>query len=962
MRRLVQALRSQIKYTVILPYLLLMIIVMLVGSGVAVMLVAGSWQERFNNQLGQVARNFAEAFAQRELSNIQYLGQIVFTAPNAQTGAPAISEAIRDRDSEGLDQALKGLWQIGLSNENINQDRLVVFDQRGLSLADWERSPLNPVEPTKYVGTNLSELPLVQAVLRGELAILPDDETLGDKYSGLIRFQSIEGAETVHFFTVVPVYAPTTPDNPDQRTVVGGIMVAQRLDNLLQALQRSSQSAISTIYDVSGTVQGTTATGVTIESLAMSPELVMQVAQLNTFNPEQPQPPPQQRGRTGDAPSDDICLDIANLTGRLVTPLDRTTLPACSVNTTQIVADREYQFVYAPLLIRGVQSGFFSVSLSRDFVLSAWASSRNVVIGITVLLALSSVVVGYGVARQITRPLDDLVTTAEAVTAGDLARRSTVAERENNELGQLSVAFNQMTAHLLQLYTASRELNSTIESQGVLHVATTAAAAFVPNTIALALLEDADGFRFNVPRDHATNLNELSQQRLPADTPLLLALAAQDPETPHLLTLDAAIQHTAGLSEAGFATVLAAPIYRQRQLAGALLFAHTSPDVFTETDIQRLDVVANMTVTVLANAMLYGQVQREAKQRQAILTSIGDGVVVCDDKGRIVLLNYAAETMLELPNWRTTRTRFADLPLEAVEKSRELFGALGDQFRLGERYITLSRAPVVDEDGAAAGEVIVLHDVTDAIHVDKAKTDFIATISHELRTPLTVIRGYVELLLRGTGGAKPTTDQTELLETVRARAVDMTDMVNNAILIADIETGKLQTELAPQDLELVLSMALTPLRAGFEAKQLSLTLDIPADLPPVFADREQLRQVFGQLLDNARRYTTAGGVTIRARASSGSVIVAISDTGQGIAPDVLPRLFKRFQRIEGNNSAQRGGGLGLAITRQLIERQGGTVHVESTPGSGSTFTITLVQAHEQSLAVAQSEDQTTTPS
>jgi PAS domain S-box-containing protein len=939
-----------------------MIIVMLVGSGVAITLVAGSWQERFNNQLGQVARNFAEAFAQRELGNIQYLGQIVFTAPNAQTGAPAITDAIRERDITGLEQALQGLWQIGLSNENVNQDRLVVFDRNGLSLADWERTPLIPAEPTKYIGTDLSDLPLVQAVLRGDLAPLPGNDALGDKYSGLIRFQSIEGVETVHFFTVVPVYSATPDGDPNERVVVGGVMVAQRLDNLLQALQRSSQSAISTIYDINGVVQGTTATGATPEQLAMSPELIAQVAALNTFALAQPTQAAPQPNRANDAPADDICLDIGNLSGRLVTPLERTTLPACSVNTTQLISDREYQFVYAPLLIRGVQSGYFSVSLSRDFVLAAWASSRNAVIIVTALLALSSVIVGYRVARQITRPLDDLVETAHAVTAGDLERRSTVAEREPNELGQLSLAFNQMTTHLLQLYTASRQLNSTIESPAVLDVAANTAESFVADTVALALLEDAEGFRYVLPSAHAGQIPDLDDQRLPADTPLLLMLAAQDHEAPQLLVLNETLRGASGLNDAGFASALAAPIYRQRQLAGALIFAHVQPDAFSEADVQRLDVLANMTVTVLSNALLYAEVQHEAKQRQAILTSIGDGVVVCDDKGRIVLLNHAGEQMLGLPNWRVNRPRLADVPLEAIEKSRELFGTLGEQFRLGERFVTLTRAPVVDEDGTTAGEVIVLHDVTDAINVDKAKTDFIATISHELRTPLTVIRGYIELLLRGTGGTKPTADQAELLDIVRARAIDMTDMVNNAILIADIEAGKLQTELAPQDVELVLSMAMAPLRAGFEAKQLSVSIDVPPDLPPVLADREQLRQVFGQLLDNARRYTSAGGVTVRAFAEDGHVKVAFTDTGQGIAPDVLPRLFKRFQRIEGNNSAQRGGGLGLAITRQLVERQGGTVHVESTPGSGSTFTITLVQAHEQSLAVAQSDDAATTTS
>jgi signal transduction histidine kinase len=246
------------------------------------------------------------------------------------------------------------------------------------------------------------------------------------------------------------------------------------------------------------------------------------------------------------------------------------------------------------------------------------------------------------------------------------------------------------------------------------------------------------------------------------------------------------------------------------------------------------------------------------------------------------------------------------------------------------------------------------------VAVDKAKTDFIATISHELRTPLTVIRGYTDLLLRGTSGEILSPDQADLLGQVRARAVDMTDMVNNAILIADIESGQLKTEPQPVDLELVIGAALAPLRQGFESRGLSVTLAIDPNLPPVIADREHLRRALGQLFDNARRYTVQGGVTVHAAANgAGQVLIAVSDTGPGIAPEVLPRLFKRFQRIEGNSSTQRGGGLGLAIARQLIELQGGFVSVSSTPGQGSTFTITIPQAHEQSFAVAQS-DQTST--
>lgn len=943
MRQLLRPIRSKIQYTVILPYLLLMTLVMLVGSGIAVLLVANSWQERFNNQLGQVARNFTESFALREINNIEYLRQIIFTAPNAETGAPSVPQAMRAGDTDGLAQAMQGLWVVGLGRENVSQDRLIVFDTRGIALLDWERSSLNPREPAQYIGTDLSNQPLVKLVLQGASTPVPGSDVVGDKYSGLISFRAADGRDSLHFFTVVPVYV-TNPSTGAEE-LIGGLLVAQRLDNLLLYLQTQSQAATSTIYDVNGVALISTLTGIDLPSLDMSQDLILELAQLNA--------PDRTATTSNPANAGDPCLDIGNLTGRQVTPLERTPLPSCSVNTIRLYSGREYQVVFAPLLIRGVQSGYFSIGLSRDFVVSAWSSSRNGVLAVTVALALLSVYVGTAVARRITRPLGDLVDTAEAVTAGNLERRSSV--QQENELGKLSHAFNQMTEHLLRLYTVSRELNRTIEIDRVLAVATESSAAFVPGTEAAALLEMDGAYRLLVSNDSSETLRALTRNPVTPDL-ILSAFDAQEQTATNLVLLGGPEREALGLHTVGLQTAYAAPVYAQRRLAGVLLFTHAADAPFQEAALQSLVVIANMAVAVLSNALLYAQVQQDAKERQAILTSIGDGVVVCDERGRIVMLNQAAEQMLDLPDWRATRPRLADLPLEAVAQSQELFGRVGEQFRLGLRSLTLTRSPVVAEDGTTRGEVLVLHDVTEAVAMDKAKTDFIATISHELRTPLTVIRGYTELLLRGSGGQKPTADQTELLDQVRVRAVEMSDMVNNAILIADLEAGRLQTDLAPQDVEMVVNMALAPMRNAFDTKQLSITIDVPSDIPAVLADREQLKRALAQLLDNARRYTDTGGVTVRARAEDSVVQIDVIDTGQGIAPEVLPMLFKRFQRIEGNNSAQRGGGLGLAITKQLIERQNGRVGAVSTPGAGSTFSITLVQAHEHSLAVAQPND------
>ena len=947
MRQIVKEYRSKIQYTVIGPYLGLMILVMLIGSFVAVTLVADNWQERFNNQLGQIARNFAESFAQREIGNLNYLNIVTHTASNSDTGVPAIAEAMAKRDNAGLELALQSLWQIGQSSENVKADRLIVFDINGQAFIDWARTLDKPLETTSYPNTKLKSSYQIDKVLSGGSSPVPGSDTVGNKYSGLINFSPAEGQNDLHFFSVAPVYWRDPATNTDR--LVGGVLVAQRLDGLLKDLQTRSQASVSMIYDVDGTAYATTVTGVELKELALAQTLIAQVAKLNTASSG------QQAGSSADPC---VGVDIGNLPGHLTNPIERVRLPTCSVVDVSMIGGYQYQLVYAPLLIRGVQAGYFSVGLSTDFVISAWSDSRSVVIGITAALALSAVLIGWQVARRITRPLSNLVETAEAVTSGDLRRRSTVAT--HNELGKLSLAFNQMTEHLMRLYTVSRELNRTIEVAQVLAVVSEAASSFVAGTEAVALLEEPEGFRYH-GRPTASALVPAAEIMLSASTPLLAELATRDPQAIQLLRVTSeAVLEAAGL-DPSLGTVYNAPVFRQHQLAGALLFLHPIPDAFNEANTQSIAVIANMAVAVLANAVLYGQVQRDAKERQAILASIGDGVVVCNDKGRIVLLNNAAEQMLDLPDWQTTRPYFTDLPLEAVSQSQELFGQAGTQFRLGPRFLTLTQAPVIGEEGQPSGEVLVLHDVTETVAMDKAKTDFIATISHELRSPLTVIRGYTELLLRGGGGEKPTADQIELLTQVRLRAVDMTDMVNNAIMIADIESGQLETECEPLDLAPVVNAAVAPLRQNFTAKNLTVTIELPATLPPVQADREQLKRAIAQLLDNARRYTERGGVTLRASSEGPYVQIAVIDTGPGIAPDVLPRLFKRFQRIDGNNSAQRGGGLGLAITRQLIERQGGTVGVTSVVGQGSIFTICLQQVNEHSLEVVQTNEATRTP-
>lgn len=948
MRQLWRIVNSQIQYRLILPYLALMILVMLAGAWIALILVSSSWQERFNNYLGQVARNVTGAMAQHEEANLNYLWQVAFAPANPATGAPDVASAMRDEDGAGLRRALRPYFQSGIIRDDLLLERLIAFDLDGNALVDWSIDPQDPVRRTESIGTNLAGLEVVQRVIRGE------EDQIGDKYSALIRFRlNEEGEPDYYFFTVVPVRDGSNNDAP-----VGGLLVAARLSTLLQSLQNQSQSAITAIYDIDGRAIGTTATNVEQQALNMSDALLTRIVAQNDRVRSAARDAAEEEAAPTEAIGEPIdpCLDIAvqptlRMSGN---PLDGGRLPNCSVLTQQTVSGRDYQFVYAPLIIRGVQSGYYSVALSRDFVISAWSSSRWVIILVTALLAVGVVLVGYRVARDITRPLRDLVATAEAVTHGQLDRRTTVVA--DDELGTLARAFNRMTDHLLQLYTTSRELNRAIEIRQVLAVASDAASAFVPGSEALVLLEDEGEWRFHVRAAAAATLRDLANMSM-ADPDPLLGLLNEHDEIRRVDVHSELPDESLLRQGAGMQTLLVAPLVVQDELRGALILGHSDNAAFDEA-VQTLTIIINMCVTVMYNAILYTRVQNDAKERQAILSSIGDGVIVCDDQGRIVLLNSMAEEMLKLPDWRTQTYTIDDLAMELAPAAPELFGGSDgglEHYRIGDHIVSQTRTPVIAEGGRQLGEVLILHDVSREAAVDQAKTDFIATISHELRTPLTVIRGYIDLLWRDARAGRMSPDQADFVDQVRMRSADMTSLINNAITIASLEAGKMTTELQPQDVWVILEMALAPVRPAFESKGLSITIDIPADLSLVAADREQLKIVFAQLIDNAYRYTREGGLTVRAKQRDGVVHIDFIDTGPGIATDALGRLFTRFQRVEGNNAVERGGGLGLVISKQLVTRQGGEIQVQSETGKGSTFTVILPQANEQSLVVAQSE-------
>ena len=242
------------------------------------------------------------------------------------------------------------------------------------------------------------------------------------------------------------------------------------------------------------------------------------------------------------------------------------------------------------------------------------------------------------------------------------------------------------------------------------------------------------------------------------------------------------------------------------------------------------------------------------------------------------------------------------------------------------------------------GAVAVFHDVTELRRLETVRREFVANVSHELRTPLTAIRGYAETLK--DGGLGDSGQAAEFVEVIHRNTLRLQSLIEDLLDLSSIEQGQARISLGPVSLREVAAQADAVIRPAAERKGQSLRFDLPADVPDPIADRDRLAQVLINLLDNAVKFTPEkGSITFTARHADGRVVLAVADTGAGIPPDEVDRIFERFYRVDRSRDRREGGtGLGLAIAKHLVQAMGGAIEVKSVPGSGTTFRLTFPAA------------------
>jgi PAS domain S-box-containing protein len=347
-----------------------------------------------------------------------------------------------------------------------------------------------------------------------------------------------------------------------------------------------------------------------------------------------------------------------------------------------------------------------------------------------------------------------------------------------------------------------------------------------------------------------------------------------------------------------------------------------------------------------------GQLLVAQQTTEAAIDSLYDPVVVTDSDGRVTRVNAAAERLFG------ARGEVVGQSIDEIARDPRIVQAVTDVLRSKQAVASESAAevlpwavdgarrafrirstPMRDADERLVGVVTLLEDVTHLSEISRLKSEFIAAASHELRTPLTSVQMGIHLLLEGVAGPLGDREQ-EILAVCRDDAARLDRLMRELLDLSKIEAGDVLPNRAgvrPSDLAREASESL---RLQVQARGLNFVVDASPDVPTVFVDRSQIERVLANLVTNAARATPTGGtITLSAVRRGSDVAFSVTDTGAGIAREFLSRIFEPFVQVPKASSG--GAGLGLTISRRIVEAHGGQLTVQSEPGRGSTFTFTV---------------------
>lgn len=417
----------------------------------------------------------------------------------------------------------------------------------------------------------------------------------------------------------------------------------------------------------------------------------------------------------------------------------------------------------------------------------------------------------------------------------------------------------------------------------------------------------------------------------------------------------------AGLLLAGiFSRYLSGRFRALVQFAGELARGKFPQNVFPPRRGDEIDLLEShlndMSLKIRDNV---AQIVGEKEKADSILRCMIEGVLVLDPRGRVLLMNEQARTMFRvLPG-----QDIYGVSMLEVSRHPEMHKILGEVLTFdfteqryskeveldNERWFRVNAVTLSNTHGVSLGSIMVFHDITDLKRFESARSDFVANVSHELRTPLTAIRGYVETLLDRP--PEDPDDARQFLAIIDRHSERLSRLTEDLLTLSDLESGNIQLALQPLEVGQLIQRVLEIFWDRAAKKKLNLSRRVEPGVAKLHGDLDRLQQLFINLVDNAVKYTPAGGtVTLTATQiapanGSRQVEIAVSDTGPGIPDKDLPRLTERFYRVDKARSRDLGGtGLGLAIVKHIVQAHKGELKIESELNKGTTIRVRLPAA------------------
>ena len=337
------------------------------------------------------------------------------------------------------------------------------------------------------------------------------------------------------------------------------------------------------------------------------------------------------------------------------------------------------------------------------------------------------------------------------------------------------------------------------------------------------------------------------------------------------------------------------------------------------------------------------RVRSERNDLQEILSSMVDGILVIDSDGQVRFANATFRELFQVQGEIGGRS-----PLEITRRPEVLSlikAARDDQDQVSEEALAIEGGSVLSASAVpigGGGVLLVAHDVTERVHLDETRRDFVANVSHEIKTPLTAIRGYAETLKDGAMHEPEVA--TKFMDRILGQCERLEALLSDLLPLARMEAAQVQElKMQPIDLVGMIEQAVELVRSKAEKRGISIEVDLPGEPPQFEGDVDSMDQLISNLLDNAVKYNRErGSIRISLTTVDGHIVLVVADTGLGIPAESVPRVFERFYRVDKGRARDEGGtGLGLALVKHAALLHGGSVDLKSQLGAGSTFRVVL---------------------